>query len=243
MQHRRGTGLREDMHMSKKKNDDIDFEAIVDDARENFDLGDFLRGRSIRTKSVRVFTDEVTAEERGGYEAYTEEVNGINVPRIRSWGLVAKLAEIQDEYERLSPKTSKEAKQLKGKITTITSEIEALTAKLLESALDIELQAVPKIAKKVAYREAKKFLGIRGKVREEQFVDLIDEQNAQLLHRTVVSVTRRSDGKRNEGMTVQSARDLMGHLPDSEWDKIEEKVNELLVQKVISDQAVADPDF
>ena len=38
---------------------DIDVQAIADQAREEFDLGAELRGRSRRTKTVRVYMDEV----------------------------------------------------------------------------------------------------------------------------------------------------------------------------------------
>lgn len=229
--------------MSKKAAQN-EIDAIVNDARESFDLGDFLRGRSVRTKTVRVFTDEVTAEERGGYEQYEETLSsGLTVPRVRSWGLVASLADVQEQLEKLDSKTTKQARELKAKAATIEAEIEALTAKLIESSLVLELKSVPKVIKKDAYRAAKQTLGIHGKVREERISEVLEEQSAQMLVRTVVSITRELDGAVNKGVTIEGARSLIDQLPDSEWDKIDETLKKLLVERTIADQVVADADF
>lgn len=219
-------------------------EEIVRETRESFDLGDFLRGRSTRTKTVRVFTDEVTAERRGGFAKTTETLsNGVQIPAIRSWGLVKELAEAQGEYDALESKTTKEAKALKAKVATITDEIKALTAELVETSLEVELKAVPKVIKKDAYRAAKKALGINGKISDTQVVEFIDEHSAQILHRTVVSIKKESSGEENAGVSVESARDLVGLLPDSEWAKIDAALKELLDEQVIADQVVEDRDF
>lgn len=227
-----------------KKDGASRIQEIVDETRESFDLGDFVRGRSVRTKTIRVFTDEVTAERRGGFERGEQTLpNGAVMPTLRSWGLVKELAEAQTAYEEISPKTTKEAKAAKAKVERLTEEIKELTATLVETSLEIELRAVPKVIKKGAYRAARQALGINGKLREEQASDFFDEHSAQTLTRTVVSITRHSDGARNEGISIDSARDLVNNLPDSEWAKVDEAINELLFEKVISDQVAADADF
>lgn len=219
-------------------------EEIVRETQESFDLGDFLRGRSTRTKTVRVFTDEVTAERRGGFAKTTETLaNGVQIPGIRSWGLVKDLADAQSEYDGLEPKTTKEAKAAKAKITTLTEEIKALTAELVETSLEVELKAVPKVIKKDAYRASKKALGINGKISDTQAVEFMDEHSAQILHRTVVSIKKEASGEKNTGISVESARDLVGLLPDSEWGKINATLKELLDEQVIADQVVEDRDF
>lgn len=218
-------------------------QSIANDARESFDLGDFLRGRSVRTRNVRVFTDEVTAEKRGGFEKTVETLaNGIQLPGVRSWGLVKDLAEAQDQYDKLESKNTKVAKELKARIDSINDEIRALTATLIETSLEIELKTVPKVIKKDAYRAARKALGIHGSISDDQAVEFIDEHNAQTLSRTVVSIAR-PDGSKNQGISLDSARDLVGLLPDSEWEKIKVALDELLSEKVIGDAAVADQDF
>ncbi len=229
--------------MSKKSN--VDIEAIANDARESFDLGDFLRGRSVRTKTVRVFTDEVTAEERGGFERIYRIVNETRIPDVRSWGLVKDMAEAQAEYEGVENKSTKAGRTLKAKIDSIEAEIRALTEKLLETALEIELRAVPDRIKKDAYRAARKALGIRGKngVTADNAIELEDENAAQILQRTVVSITKYGTDDKNLGVSIEGARDLKGLLPDSEWDKVKEALDELLFRKVIADQVAEDLDF
>lgn len=228
------------------KKNSVDIEEIVNDARETFDLGDFLRGRSVRTKVQRVFTDEVTAEARGGYEVTLKKLpTGQEAPSVRSWGLVKDLADAQQEYEAIENKSTKAAKAAKTKIDDITAEMRSLTEKLLETALDIELRAIPDKIKKDAYRAARHALGIRGKngVTEDNAIELQDENAAQILVRTVVSVTKHGTGERNEGISIEGARALKGLLPDSEWNKIQDTLDDLLFRKVIAEQAVEDLDF
>ncbi len=231
--------------MGKNKSAE-EVEQAFEEARESFDLGDFLRGRSVRTKTVRVFTDEVTAEQRGGYEQWVETLaNGLTVPRVRSWGLVKDLAEARTALEAIENKNTKAGKQAKAKVDEITAEIRTLTEKLLESALDIELRSVPDEIKKGAYRAARKHLGIRGKngITEDNALELEDENAAQILVRTVVSITKHATGEKNEGVRPESARALKGQLPDSEWDKVKDALDELLFRKVISDKVAEDLDF
>lgn len=230
--------------MGKNKSVVNEVQGIANEARESFDLGDFLRGRSVRTETVRVFTDEVTAEKRGGFEATTRQLaNGMQVPDIRSWGLVADLAEVQGKLEALESKATKEARELKSKEKALKDEIRALTETLLETALDIEFQSVPPVIKKDAWRAAKKARGINGKVAEVDLEDVLEEQAAQLLVRTVVSYTKHGTGEKNEGITLKAARDLKALLPDSEWAKVEKVFGELLYKNVIGEQAVTDTDF
>lgn len=230
--------------MGKNKGIDSEIQDIANDARESFDLGDFLRGRSVRTKNVRVFTDEVTAEKRGGFEKITRRLpNGVEIPDVRSWGLVAELADVQNQYEALTAKNTKEARELKAKEKAISAEIRTLTETLLETALDIELQSVPPVIKKDAWRAAKKARGITGKVPDHAAEDVFDEQAAQMLVRTVVSITKHGTGEKNQGVSIEGARNLKSLLPDSEWNKIEEAFSKLLFQTVIAEQAVADADF
>jgi hypothetical protein len=231
--------------MGKKSTSDA-IEKIVNETREEFDLGDFLQGRSVRTKTVTAYTDEVTAEKRGGFERMIETLeNGVRVPYIRSWGLVKEIGEAKNEYDALESKTTKDAKALKAKITLLEQEIRDLTQKLLDSALEIELRAVPDKIKKGAYRAAREALGIRGKngVTEDNAIELQDEHAAQILVRTVVSITKVATGEKNQGVSIEGARKLKGLLPDSEWAKVNTAIDELLFEKVIADQVASDLDF
>lgn len=223
--------------------DEPDIQQIADDARETFDLGDFLRGRSQRTRSVRVFTDEVIAEQRGGVEPATRILsNGMEVPDIRSWGKVGELAEIQGAYDALESKSTKEARAMKARITEVTDEIRVLTEALLKTALDIELHSVPPEIVKDAKRAAKKHLGIKSKGYDFDDDDQFEEYYAQLFSRTISSITKHGTSSTTPH-SVENTRILKGYLPTSEYNKLISQLNELLFQSSIATAAVEEPDF
>lgn len=220
--------------MSKKD----EAQQIAQQARDEFDLDAELLGRSRRTKKVRVYMDEATGDELGGVEVVTEiDQFGLEKQAVRAWGIVKKIAD-------LSPDDETEKKNAKA-IKALKEEARVLRERLEESALDIELESVPKIVKDDATRAARKYLGINEKVtpshsRHDEFSD---EYDAQILQRTVVSVTKVATNQVNRGITIETARKLKGNIPEYEWKKIFEAQVELLWQNSISSQAVEDSDF
>jgi hypothetical protein len=217
---------------------DSDIQAIVDDAQDNFDLGARLRGTSVRTKEVRVYTDEVTGEKLGGAEIVEEfNADGIRMRKPRSWGLTAELIALKAVKE-----PSKEELE---RIETLKLEIKGLAEKLEASSIDFKLRAIPKVIKKDAKRAAREHLGIKGKlsVEDPRFEDFLDEEDAQLFHRTVVSFHDHQDGRTRRGITVENARALKAYLPDSEYSRLAGGLRELLYQNAIADKVTEDADF
>ena len=235
--------------MGKKKIDlDADFEAdrkrIEEQVQEEFDLGAVLRGRPLRTKKVVAFTDENLGEELGG--AQTEEfVGDFGVPqtRLRTWGVMGKIAELLAGETKDEPAAEK-AKRTK-QINALKKEAVTLRGRLEESALEIELHSIPSRIRDGAYRAAREALGINGKVSDDdpRSSDLKKEVDAQLLVRTVGSIKNNATGQTNKGVSIENARAMRGYLPDSEWEKVVQALADLLYETVIAQNALEDPDF
>lgn len=223
--------------MAKKDVPD-EIQQIIDSSREEFDLDAVVRGRSVRTKKQKVFTDEVTGEQLGGHEIITtRNALGVEAREIRSWGLYKQILDLSGSAEA----EKKNAKQIKA----LKEEVKVLAEKLDETSLVFELQSIPPLIKKDARRAARKALNINGKLTDgdPRFEDYLDEHDAQVLTRVVVSVTQTSTGKTNKGISIERARTLKSHLPETEWHKLERAINELLWQGVIAEKAVEDADF
>lgn len=220
--------------MSKKD----EAQQIAQQARDEFDLGAMLRGRSRRSKTVRVYTDEAAGERLGGIQVETvTDQFGLESQVPRAWGIVKEIIDLSATKED----EKKNAKAIKA----LKEEAAVIQARLEESALDIELQSLPPIIKDDAVRAARKELGINEKVthNHSRYEEYAAEYDAQILQRTAVSVTEVATGAVNRGISIETARSIKGLLPEYEWAKIYEAHVELLWQNAISAKAVEDPDF
>lgn len=205
-------------------------EEAVAEAREGFELEEVLTGTPSRFKTIRVFTDEATGEELGGVEV---ERNEQGLPTgIRRWGLAKVIAELQVDEEA----NAAELKKARAKA-------KSLAKKLDSTALDIELQAVPRVVKKDARRKARKELGIKGHVPEDLMEDYADEFDAQILSRSVVSIYSVAKDAKNRELTVAGARHLRNMLPESEYGRLDRAVSELQFRAVIAEKATSNADF
>ena len=231
--------------------EDIDVDAVAEAAREEFDLEEFLQEIPVRTKTITVYTDEVTGEKLGGLETYTERnALGLEVPKIRKWGVKGKLVTLEGEIQRLSELATpddaqkKELRAKKAERKKLETEALELEAKLEASALEIELRSLAPELVKTARRKARTTLGIKGKngtpEQEEKFPD---ENNAQLIHRSILAVTRKATGHVNKGISLEGARALQNRLPSSEFLKIITTIGHLSFESAIATQATEDPDF
>ncbi|UOE45887.1 hypothetical protein [Agromyces larvae] len=207
-------------------------EEAAETGRKSFDLKARLQKRPLRHETIRVFTDEVTGEALGGFEDVLD-ANGF-VKSRRGWGAARELAEL-----KLLNKDGANDEAIAAKI----AEMEALAAKLDETALDIALQAVPAVIKKDARRAAKQHLGIRGKVTDDRADEFVDELDAQILYRSVVSIHDVESGETNKAVTIEDARDLLAYLPDTESGRLLAAVAKLQFQGAIAEQATAQVDF
>lgn len=227
--------------MGKKAVDEV--EDIQNEARESFDLGDFLRKRSMREKHVRLFTDEPLAEEIGGFEVIEKDSGfGVMVPKVKAWGITGRIAELTAEDKALP---EGERKKHSAEIKRLTKQVEELADRLEATALEVHLRAVPSVAEDSARRKARKDAGIQGvknpsPEQEEHFNRAFDEY---LFSHLVVSIKNNETGAENEGATPETIRALRDYLPSSEWIKLIQAVAALQWENVIATEAVKNADF
>lgn len=230
--------------MAKKSatvNEEI--EEIQNEARESFDLGDFLRKRSMREKQVRLFTDEPLAEEIGGFEVHnTKNQLGLPEQNIRSWGITGKIAELTAADAALP---EGERKKNTAEIKRLTKKVEELSNQLESTALEVKLRAVPSVVEDASRRKARKEAGVNGvkNLNPEQEERYNREFDAQLFSHIIVEIKNNETGAVNEGATPETVGALRDFLPPSEWIKLIRAIAELQWTNVIATKAVEDADF
>lgn len=225
--------------MANKKKDPA--EEIVSKAREEFDVLAVLQDRPMRTRSIRLFTDEPLGEKIGGRE-YVADVNefGLPVKKLRTWGIIGEIADLNVEYAK-NPTDA-----VKRKIAALKKQVKTLSDELQSTAFEMELHDVPGIVQDVAERFARKVVGIKGRLPEEGdplYDEYNRERDAQLLTHMVTSLKNNATGQTNIGISVENARALKELLPRSEWLKVIIAMIELLQERAIAQQGIEDLDF
>lgn len=215
-----------------------EIQQVVNEARDEFDLGAHLTKKPARTKSIRIFTDEEIGEELGGAEFYeTRNDLGLVQKRVRTWGVAGQIVELK--------RTPEEEIANAEEIDRLTERVRELSEELDASAIDFVLRAVPPKIKRDAGRRAKAELGIHDKMTENhpRFDEYLAEEDSQLLSIVVQSWTLRDQERTIEGMTPQQARDARGFLPETEYQRLQVAVSELNWRRTIAERAVEDADF
>jgi len=215
-------------------------EEFVDEVKGSFDLSAKLRGRPMRTGAVVVYTDEVTAERIQTIEAALQQLTDMpaGFKSIADAARNMGLEEVADNLDKIVTSGIHDIDEY----NKLEEEKAELVEVLKQSALKIELQAIPKIVLKDCRRQAKKHLGIKGNIPEERIEEFSDVHTAIALTKAVTS-TRDAEGHVNTTLTIDAARDLFDYLPDSEWSKIDQALADLGYRDVISGAITDDPDF
>jgi hypothetical protein len=208
-----------------------DIEQVAEDAQANYDLEARLRGRPMRERGITLFTDEVKGEELGGVEEIRNQLQ--MVVGKRRWGLIGDL----DLLEQV------EGEKDQAAIDDLKAKIAAKREELAETGVTVKLRAVPEIIVKDTRRKAKRYLGVKGKVGEDQIEDYSEEITNQVLAVTIQSIEFHEDDYKVEKVNVADARNLRSFLPPSEFDRLDRKLYEIQFQASISEQATDNTDF
>lgn len=237
-----------------------DIEQIVQEAKGTFDLDEVLTGRPAikKTTSVPVYLDEEVGELLGGFDIETGL--GGQKQKVR-WGVLGKIDEKADELKLIeavienADKSDNEddrgenyqtyiAKrdELLAEIKELGAEARKLQERLEQSALIFEIRYLPPIITKSARVEARKELGIK-KVTDETYDDYLAEFNAQILTRATVSITKAATGQKNEGLSIEGARKLLGQLPSSEQARLDAQIDKIVFKSKIAQHLSLDADF
>jgi hypothetical protein len=213
---------------------DHEVEAAIEDARNSFDLGEFLAKRSFAKEKVSVFTDEEAAVELGGeYPVYG--FGGVVTGFERS-GVMGRIYDLHDAKKAEQPYDEAELERL-------VTEAEALTARLEETALTVELRSIPEDVKNVATATAKRVLEITGKVPADQEDEFKRLEFAIVVARSILSITQ-PDGTKRTRFSYKDAEYLRDRLPIGEFPKIHTAVHKLSYKQALATRhTVGDVDF
>lgn len=215
-------------------------EEFVEEVKSTFDLSARLRGRSLRTDSVVVYTDEVTAERIQTLETALQQLSDMPTSlktianAARGFGIEA----AADALDKISAEGIRDI----GEYTRIEEEKAELVEKLKDSALKVELQALPQIIVRDIRRQAKKKLGIKGNVSEDR-LDEFSEVVAVLALTKAITSLRDADGGVVDDLSYEQAKDIVDYLPISESNKIDAAMYDLGYSDVISGVITDTPDF
>ncbi|MDF2993573.1 MAG: hypothetical protein K0S37_4087 [Microbacterium sp.] len=210
------------------------------DARSSYSLLDRLKGRTLLSDQITLYTDEPTGRELGGSEARVKRIAGIEVPDTpRRWGVLGKIQEL--EADNAEGGHDEELAELRDRA-------DALRAKLAETSFTFHLQAlsddehdgIPAVETAV---RAHLLLDPEGEIPEESRDAYSARFAAELLARVVVTVTD-AQGTPAVKLTADDVSQLpKGFLPRSEFRRLQRKVSELQYSTAIAEDAVDDVDF
>lgn len=253
--------------------DGIDVKAIVDEAREDFELVegivDALKGRNMRTRKLDLGYDEVNGEKLDGIESALIQLGQIldnaasNADRIAPFK--AELAKVKKSLKTASAEAAGPLEETKAHLErqiaeceAIVEEIAPLRAKQKEmdaaaqeirdavnkDSISIELRALPYTIARGAARRARKALGITQKGIPEELQEEYDER--QMIELAYDQVARYRDNKTGESgskLTIEQIETIRDYMPLSQSTKFFRAVNDLQYTNAISETAIAQADF
>ena len=200
-------------------------EELATEVKGAYDLRARLQNRAMRTAIVTVFTDEVLGEQ---HLKIAEEVKQIEALLVPIPGVT--LSEIV-------------VSEADAEVVKLNKQLEPLTTELNETSMTFNLRAVPKIVSKDAARRARKSLGIKGKINDDQFEDYAEYFNSYMLTKVVASYTDHAIEQSFDELTLDGARALEELLPDPEYARLKAAMDDLIVKNAFSETITGQVDF
>lgn len=224
-----------------------EIEQIATEAKGDYDLAARLRGRSMRTKTVTLFTDEPTAEKHQELESKIKLLRASveNMEIIREAAVSIELPQVAKAIQKIIDDALKNDDGYNAeKVAELEAERDELAEELKKTAFVFNLRAVPPIIAKDARRQAKKKLGITGKNVPEAEDEFFEEYvAAYTLAAVVEQYTDKVDGSVHKSLSADDARYLNDLLPDGEYKKLLTALGEVQFKNVISDTVVDSANF
>lgn len=210
---------------------EIDIDAEVEQAKEDFELEQTLSGRNHRTKTIELFTDEVTGEKHLDNEQKLEAYKLI-IEASKTPDLV-----LTDEMKATLVISKKEVAKIEKEQPTLLEELH-------KTSLTIELRATPRIVKEAAQRAAYKATDTKpGDIPAEKIIPFNQAYAAYIISKMVMGYTNNKTGTHKSSMTVKGAQTLREFLPDFEYARLEAVVGDLQDRNMISEAVTASADF
>lgn len=255
--------------MSDAPEEEVDVEAVAEEAKESFTLIDSIKNRDMRTLKLDLGYDEVNSEKLIQVEdalAQLHEIldkaeaNAGGLPELKK--VLAKLkrdiknANAEDagalavqigetEYQIQERENLLEGiAPLQEKLKEMEASAEEVRAQVNKESLSVELRAIPyKIARGSA-RRARKALGITDKgIPEDLEEDFAERQMVELAYDQVVRFRDNKAGVSGTKLTIEQIETIRDFMPMSQSGKFFTAVNDLQYKNAISETAIAQADF
>lgn len=230
-------------------------EAVVEEAREGFNLIDQIKNRAMRTAEVVVGFDEVNGARLGQIEESIAQINDVlerataqteDLDELRASldsldiedrvEVEKKIAEREALLEGLAP--------IRENLAGLQAAADELREEVRKSSYVIELRAIPPLIARGATRRARAALNITEKGIPEALYDEYQKQvTLELCHDQMVRFTDRSTGESRNKLTVAEISALNDYLPISQAEKLFAEVNDLQFRNAVSESAIAQVDF
>lgn len=224
--------------------DEAQVKALAVEAKATYELRDRLQNRGMRTDKIRIFTDEVTANDHAEVELEIAKLKGTSqglkllIEAAGNLGLLDETAYLIGRAEQLTDDANAD------KIAKLEAEAAELKESLVASAFDFELRAVPRLIVKDIRRKTRTALGITTKGipadQEEAFNEL---SGNKLVAALTLSYTDRFDGTVITNVTEEDAATFSDMLPEGEFGRLTVAVNELQFKNVITESITDSGDF
>ena len=229
-----------------------EIEEIVKEVEDDFDLDDLLNNRSHVDSTLRLYTDEKAGKELGGAEA---EKGQFGFGTRRRWGILGEIDALSEVIERAEKALGamddgdaraliqEEVDEANARVVELGKKAGPLIEKMNRSAIDLEIQSLPPVIIKDCRRRARAALEIKGKVSEADTERYMEQFNNEILVACVGKYTLVGNGKSMDGITVAQAAALYDKLPQSEVDKLDGKINEIVFKSSIAQEVGLNSDF
>jgi len=207
-----------------------DTENLIEGAKASFDLITRLKGRGLRSGEITLYLDEIAGEELGTAKDVTNPF-GFSSGEREQTGVLGEIDKLDKESETYEA----DLKKLEAKRDKIIKRIQ-------KSGLTFKITAVPPFIAKSHSNEARRKLGHKGKLSDQQQQE-VDEVASNLLHADVITDIVDADGASAGKLDYDAAKALTEWLPNAERLRLQYKIIDVQFGDAFDEQVTSDSDF
>lgn len=207
-----------------------DTENPIEGAKASFDLITRLKGRGLRSGEITLYLDEIAGEELGTAKDVTNQF-GFSSGEREQTGVLGEIDKLDKEGETYEA----DLKRLEAKRDKIIKRIQ-------KSGLTFKITAVPPFIAKSHNNEARRKLGYKGKLSDQQQQE-VDEVASNLLHADVITDIVDADGASAGKLDYDAAKALAEWLPNAERLRLQYKIIDVQFGDAFDEQVTSDSDF
>jgi len=206
-----------------------EFKAKKDELLGKLDIVAFLENKGTRSGQITIYTDEQAGLELGTAKDVTNQI-GLTIGREQTGVL--------GEIDKLDEKSETYQKGLKA----LEKKRDAILERIRESGLTFHITAVPPFVAQSHQNQARRELGFKGKLSEEQQKQ-VDDVASDILFSDVITSIVSADGASSGSITKEQAKALRERLPRSEKARLDYKIIDLQFSESFDQSVASDSDF